>query len=57
MQSTTPKHVERRPKKGRVSWKEPIEVTTIIRGDFQGIDRVEQKLRRGTTAEHKGTLE
>jgi hypothetical protein len=56
-QSTTPKHVERRPKKGSVSWKEPIEVTTIIRGDFQGIDRVERKLRRGTTAEHKATPE
>jgi hypothetical protein len=41
----------------RVSWKEPIEVTTIIRGDFQGIDRVERKLRRGTTAEHKATPE
>jgi hypothetical protein len=57
MQSTKPKHVERRPKKGRVSWKEPIEVTTIIRGDFQGIDRVEWKLRRGATAEHKATPE
>jgi hypothetical protein len=54
-QSTTPEHVKRRPKKGRVSWKEPIEVTTIIRGDFQGIDRVKQKLMRGTTAEHKAT--
>ncbi len=56
-QSTTPEHVERRPKKGRVSWKEPIEVTIIIRGDFQGIDRVERKLRRGTTVEHKVTPE
>ncbi len=55
MQSTTPKHVKRSPKKGRVSWKELIEVITIIRGDFQGIDRVERKLRRGTTAEHKAT--
>jgi hypothetical protein len=57
MQSATPKHVKRRPKKGRVSLKETIEVTTIIRGDFQGIDRVERKLRRGTTAEHKATLQ
>jgi hypothetical protein len=57
MQSTTPKHVKRRPKKGRVSWKEPIEVTTIIRGDFQGINRAEQKLRRGTTVERKTTPE
>jgi hypothetical protein len=55
MQSTTPEHVKRRPKKGRVSWKEPIEVTTIIKGDFQGINRVEWKLRRGTTVEHKAT--
>jgi hypothetical protein len=57
MQSTTPEHVKRRPKRGRVSWKEPIEVTTIIRGNFQGPDRVEWKLRRGTAVEHKATPE
>jgi hypothetical protein len=54
-QSTTLEHVERRPKKGRVSWKELIEVTTIIRGDFKSINRVKRKLRRGTMAEHKAT--
>jgi hypothetical protein len=57
MQSNTPGHVKRRPKKGRVSWKELIEVTAIIRGDFQGIERVERNLRRGTTGEHKETPE
>ncbi len=34
-----------------------MEVTTIIRGDFQGIDRVERKLRRRTMAKHKATPE
>jgi hypothetical protein len=56
-QNTTPEHVKRRPKKGRVSWKEPIRVTTIIRGDFQGIAGAEWKLRRGTMAEHKANLD
>jgi hypothetical protein len=54
-QSTAPKQVEWTPKKGRVSWKEPLVATVIIRGDFQGINRGKRKLRTRTAAEHEAT--
>ncbi len=56
-QSSAPEQVEWTPKKGRVSWKEPLAATVIIRGNFQGINRGEWKLRTRTAAEHKATPE
>jgi hypothetical protein len=55
MQSTAPKHVEQKPKRRIVSWKEPIAgnvITTPIGGNFQGIDKVEWKLRTRTVGKH-----
>jgi hypothetical protein len=57
-QSTAPKHVERRPKSRRLSWKDPILVdvfATSIGGTFQGIDGVERKLRTRNNVRHKVT--
>jgi hypothetical protein len=59
-QSTTSKHVERTPKRSKILWKEPILVDVIadpIRGDFQGIDRVESILRTSNAKWHEVTPE
>jgi hypothetical protein len=55
-QSTAPKHVKQKPKRRIVSWKELIAaniIATPIGGNFQGIDKVEQKLRTRTVAKHR----
>jgi hypothetical protein len=57
-QSTTSEHVERTPKRSKILWKEPILADIIvdpIRGDFQGIDRVESILRTSNDKWHKVT--
>jgi hypothetical protein len=54
-QSTKPKHAKQKPKRRIVSWKEPIAgnlIATPIGGNFQGIDKVERKLRTRTVAKH-----
>ncbi len=58
MQSTTSEHVKRTPKRSKIWWKEPILADVIadpIRGDFQGINRVESILRTSNAKLHKVT--
>ncbi len=57
-QSTTSKHAKRMQKRSKILWKEPILVDTIanpIKGDFQGIDRVESILRTSNAKWHEVT--
>ncbi len=59
-QSTTSEHVKRTPKRSKILWKEPILVDVIanpIRGDFQGINRVESILRTSNAKWHEITPE
>jgi hypothetical protein len=58
MQSTTSDHVKRTRKRSKILWKEPILADVIadpIRGDFQGIDRVESILRTSNDKRHEVT--
>jgi hypothetical protein len=58
MQSTTSKHVKRTPKWSKILWREPILADIIansIRGDFQGINRVESILRTSNVKWHEVT--
>ncbi len=60
MQSTTSEHVERMPKRNKILWRKPILADVIansIRGDFQGIDRVESILRTSNVKWHEFTPE
>jgi hypothetical protein len=48
------------PKRSKILWKEPILadiIANLIRGDFQGIDRVESKLRTSNAKWHEVTSE
>jgi hypothetical protein len=59
-QTTTSEHVKRMPKRSKILWREPILVDVIansIRGDFQGINRIESILRTSNVKWHKVTPE
>ncbi len=56
--STTSEHVDRTPKRSKILWKEPILADVFadpIRGDFQGINRVESIIRTSNAKWHEVT--